>query len=1246
MKWITTVQLDAWGRTRTSETELPGLISDLVRATAPDITAIRFPTGEKGQVRGFDGVLDSSVAALNVPQGRSYWEFGTEADYQSKALKDFKKRTGQVDGAEQAETTLVLVTPFTWDSSNSDNKIENWETARQAESEWKKVRLIDGVQLEDWLAACPAVSAWHARNTLRVAPQNGVQSTDDYWFAFADRFDPRLIEEMLVAERQRQVEELLNGLIGPPQPLRFVADSPDEVIAFAVAAIRAATPDLRLFLEARTLILDTPESVREFVGKSNLVFFLRGEAARAPGQLSDVGPTLVPLGRQQKLHKGIVLERPSTFAMANVLSQMNFPRARAEALARGCGRSLTALARQIPGGTSEDPAWLEHAALLLPAIVAGGWDSTNLLDQAVVTALAGASSYTEYESKIRRFVEGADPALDREGTIYKIRAPMDAFIHAGHLIGREHLALLKPTLEQVFAALDPEPDPKEAVRFSAARPPRHSDWLREGLATTLLLIALWQESARLDIAPGYGQEFANKVIADLPGLRTHARLLTSLKNELPMLAEAAPDVFLSALEQMLEGEGAAIRPIFDEVEGLAFRGSGHTGALWALETLAWDPRRLHRVALILARLAEIDPGGRLANRPDASLSNIFLPWHPGTHAPVDARLALIDEIVKLHPRVGWKLLLRLLPDEMRITTDTARPRLREADISAPPVTHRDVALAYEALSNRAIDAAAGDPQRMQELLRPMMRFAPAQRAAAFAALDHTLAGAEGDVREQLWVALRSTLRHHERFPDADWSLAGEELDEARRLVDAYATADPVKSIAELFDDHSIERNDAAASAGRARAVGELYHERGPDAVFALAASARMWHLVVRAVQESNLDTADVEVLLRGSFAAEPGGALPTSFAAVYRRRAGATAAFRLIEELYRESGNGEATAALLFAWPDERESWTAVRRLGPSVQDSYWRNVKPFWTEAPRRTLVERALRLLRYGRAISALESALNRLAEIPTTLLFRLLDGIVDEISSGESQTLASGMLAYDLEQAFQALDTRDADANEVAKREYALLPLLERQGRPLRLHGLMLKDPEMFHSVLRDVYRGDNDPPPEETEPDSTARARWRQAYQLLSGLDQVPGFTTDSWDQSALVAWVDHVRALGQDHARGEITEVVIGQVLAHAPQDELDGAWPHRFVREEIERAKSDALERGIQTERFNMRGVTMRGMYDGGDLERVLVDEYQGYALAANRWARTAAMLERMAEGWRRDAEREDVEARQRRLRS
>ncbi len=1244
MKWITTINLDAWGATRTSETELPGLVSDLIRASTPDINAMRFPTGEKGQVRGFDGTLDSSVAALNVPAGRSYWEFGTEKDYQNKALQDFKKRSGQVSATEQATSTLVLVTPFTWDSSKSDNKIEDWENARKAESKWKTVKLIDGQQLEDWLGECPAVSAWHARSTLHVAPRDGVRSIDDYWFTFADRFDPRLLDEMLTVERERQVEELLTGLMGPAQPLRFVADSPDDVIAFAVAAIRTARPEVKLFLEARTLVVDTAAAVRELVGRSNLVFLARGEAARAPGQLADIGPTLVPLGRQQRSKQGALLERPSTFAMANVLTKMNFPRGRAEALAKGCGRSLTALARQIPGGATELPTWVEHAKQLLPAILAGAWDGANPLDQAIVAALAGTLSYTEYESSVRRYVEGGDPALDREGTIYKVRAPMDAFIHAGHLIGREHLEALRPILEQVFGELAPEPDPEAAFRFHADRPLRHSDWLREGLATTLLLIALWQDNAGLDLPARDGQRFADDAIGALPGLGSDARLLTSLKSELPVLAEAAPDVFLSALERMLEGEGATIRPIFNEVEGLGFPTSHHTGVLWALETLAWDRRRLRRVSLILARLAELDPGGRLSNRPDASLGNIFLPWHPGTSASLDVRLAVLDEISAGHSKVGWKLLLRLLPDEMRFSTGTARPRLREADAPVAPLTRRDVADSYVAVIDRAIAAAKGDPDRVKELIRPMARFGRKQFDDLIQELESTLSATPEDAREPLWTTLRDALRRHERFRDAEWAMPEEALAEVRRIVAAHAPADPMVPLAELFDADALRRDDQGGAAKRADAVAALYRDRGPDAVLALGKVARMWHLVIRAIDEAGLTIGDIEALLRSSFAVEPCGQVAISLSAIHYRRAGEAATIALIKELHAQSGNDDAAASLLLGWPYERETWRAVRKLGADVEESYWRNLRPHWIDGSRRTLLGHILRLLAHGRAIAALESALNRLDEVPTRLLLRVLDNIITEFNS--DQAGAQGMLNYDIEQAMKALDDRDADGNEIARREYALLPLLQRQERPLRLHRLMVEDSELFHSILRDAYRGDEDPSPAESEPDDNDRARWRQAYQLLSSLDQVPGFTKQDPDQAALSKWINEVRDCGVRHRRAAITDTVIGQVLAHAPVDDADAAWPHRFVRDEIERARSNELERGIQTERFNMRGVTTRGLFEGGTQERDLVYEYEGYVRATPRWPRTAAMLEQMAEGWRHRAEREDADARQQRLRS
>ena len=137
--------------------------------------------------------------------------------------------------------------------------------------------------------------------------------------------------------------------------------------------------------------------------------------------------------------------------------------------------------------------------------------------------------------------------------------------------------------------------------------------------------------------------------------------LDEFENELPLLAEAAPDPLLGALEHMLEGDGALIRPIFNEHEGFLHPTYKHTGVLWALETMAWDPEYFRRAVLALARLAAIDPGVKIGNTPANSLAEIFVLWHPNTNASSAQLLSALNEIAQSFPEVGWKLVTTLLP---------------------------------------------------------------------------------------------------------------------------------------------------------------------------------------------------------------------------------------------------------------------------------------------------------------------------------------------------------------------------------------------------------------------------------------------------------------------------------------------------------------------------------------------------------------------------------------------------------
>lgn len=72
---------------------------------------------------------------------------------------------------------------------------------------------LDGSALETWLEHHPAVGAWHARNTLKVRPIDGIRSTDEFWEDFAGRFGPPITEEVLLCERKDAAEQVIQALL-------------------------------------------------------------------------------------------------------------------------------------------------------------------------------------------------------------------------------------------------------------------------------------------------------------------------------------------------------------------------------------------------------------------------------------------------------------------------------------------------------------------------------------------------------------------------------------------------------------------------------------------------------------------------------------------------------------------------------------------------------------------------------------------------------------------------------------------------------------------------------------------------------------------------------------------------------------------------------------------------------------------------------------------------------------------------
>lgn len=250
---LSATALEHWADTRQAEDQLPLMIRRLVLATVNPLH-IDFPSGDSVNLPGFDGLLRTTGPAPLVPAGQSCWEMGRGNDPREKANEDYKGRTANPRGIDPKKTTFVFVTPRRWQGKS------DWANEKREEKVWGDVRVIDAVDLEQWLDRTPAVATW-ARRQVVGAP-DGLQDLDDLWQQWECRTQPPLTPDLLTVSRQQAVDRVRQWLEAPASLLRVRGDTTEEVLGFLVAVIRTLGEPHRERVLARSLVVSTPEAWR------------------------------------------------------------------------------------------------------------------------------------------------------------------------------------------------------------------------------------------------------------------------------------------------------------------------------------------------------------------------------------------------------------------------------------------------------------------------------------------------------------------------------------------------------------------------------------------------------------------------------------------------------------------------------------------------------------------------------------------------------------------------------------------------------------------------------------------------------------------------------------------------------------------------------------------------------------------------------------------------------------------------
>lgn len=1262
------------------KTHLGELIRRLVYATvARQRPNLHFLAGESNGYAGWDGWVELTYEENgSIRRHRSLWELSTDRNFDSKFNRDFKSAaTKQLpNGWSKNEVIYVGLTMRSVTPKALASIKKGFNASERAK--WAGVVLLAADDLVQWIEKIPSVEDWAAEE-FRVGSGRFGRSLEQWFSAWSRQTSPPVTELLLTAGRDiSSLTALFRADIDPVSTL--LCDSPDEAIALIYCAVKMLpTSDAQLVMASSLVIADEVQADRLAyqalppLGMPTVI--LEPPAKKHRNRLIDAGYRVLQVaGRPDDSSNVVRFERASVQDFAAALEHsMGFSPVDAAVTARSVGSSVSIWhIRTLFKGAQEPrlPAWVDaqHNEAVIAAVFAGAWREDSTRDMAIVSQMAGMEE-AQLSGALSAYANCTTPLLELVGPNRFVIAPTAAFEFIRRGITRYHVSRLSSAVSSVFKGVSASVESRwqseahDLVPRSSTE--EISNGLRDGLAETLLRISVHGDPlVQSGALHGYAsaQSYVDHLIRQFEGLSNDPRVLASLNSQLPVLIEAAPIPFLDALDSLIQGAPEGLALMLTDEPGI-FGRSFHTGLLWGLESLAWSPDLLPRVAHLLVMLARLDPGGQISNRPINSLREIFLPWHPGTSCEPRMRSEILSRIVQHEPEVGWRLLLALMPGKTTISTPTRRPDWKDlGQLDRKSVKRSEVIEAYELAIALAFQVAGFDPDKLADLVGIYPNLASHQKSkleAAFQSASRS-SGPAGEL-QRLWSRLNQLCRRHASFANADWAMPEAELERLQGIVDGFSLVDPVLKHRWLFDEQlpdlgkiDVKYDEKVLELQRLRhaALAEVLASEGWEGVQRLLSITRYSYIV--GTEVGRLECEDIQVLqaMNAWQACEEPDWMAFRSASCSRAASkGSDWTVNLLDFARTQSWRAITVAMALVDYPDERQTYDTVRKLGEEVRKEYWTNRFGYLrgAETDIEAFGSAVEEYLQYGRAVDLIDQNWNDLRTLGHEQVLKVVDSFIAQPPDAE-KIRSLGSFQHDIQSVFTWLRKQpEVSVEELARREYTLLPLLTDYGierSDLALHELLRQQPEFFTDVVCDLYKpasSERDLPEQDVQ---AARVRAHVAYELLESWKTPPGVKDGKVQMEKLSEWVDSARQMLRARDREEIGDQTIGKLLYHLPPDQSDNAFPPLSVRILLERWRSRQVERGIEIEAFNSRGVYTKSMDEGGKQEHELAKHWnQNATIIGSAWPRAKALCLRIAESWNRHAADEDLAAQRDRIR-
>ncbi len=877
------------------------------------------------------------------------------------------------------------------------------------------------------------------------------------------------------------------------------------------------------------------------------------------------------------------------------------------------------------------------------SVLVGSWNESKEDDIAALEYITN-EKYSDWITKIRQIEALDNSPLKHDSGIWSVKNRVDSWTNFSSRLFKDHLDRFKDISIKILSSVDPKFDLKPEERFSASiygKILSHSPSIRKGFSEGLALISTKKELL-VNCTVNYGEYIANIVVKEIFD-SSDWKLWASTQDIQPVMAEAAPNEFLDAVESAVVHEDKPFYTLFSQEGVGGITGANYmTGLLWALESLAWSPIYLTRCVVLLGEMDSHDPGGNWANRPGNSIVDILLPWLPHTTANFERRLASLKALEREFSATAWKVLLNLLPSSHGTTSGTSKPEWRKfiPDDFKNEVTHKEYSEQVIEYGNYVVELSAKDNSRLPKLVEHLDHLHDeAFDASVKVLLKYSTVESSPESRHSLWSELLSFINKHKKFSDAGWSLSSEKLKKLNPVVTSLQPVDKIFLYQRLFTNNTMDlfeekgswrEQEEAVKKERDQAVLEMFSEGGYELIYQFSQVVESSNIVGNSL--ASIVEIDEE-LLKEYLKSDDINTKQYISGYIWTRNYLTKGQF--LENIKLVSWEPEDASRILILLPFDVKTWDKVDEvLGQDVEHLYWSNVSANSYHCDDEDNLYRSINfLLKHNRPLSAIHCLCRLLHAKKTLRLEPAVKSLLDAVSTKESTT---NMDSHEIGKIITFLQASEQlTDNDRFRIEWAYLPLISRgrseNSSPKYLEGRLSKDPEFFCEIIRLAYKSDKGN--SEVELSDSQKNIASNAYKLLDEWKIIPGSQEDgTFEPSDFESWTNNVAEMSKESGHLRSALRVIGKNLINSPEGD-DILWIHTTIADFLNRRELDSVRDAFKMAIYNSRGVHFIDPEAKPEIELSEVYQSKSEALELLGYQRIARTLREISEGYAMEAE-------------